>query len=170
MPYEWVEDAAKDPPGTGAQLHARPYRSLPRRGFVWFLGATAVLISLPLFSVLGSVAFWGLLPFLLGSVAFIWWALERSYRDGAILEELHIGAEDIQLTRHNPRGPDQNWSSQTYWTRVALHATGGPVPNYVTLSGSGREVEIGAFLSEDERLALYDDLLTRLAEARDPRT
>jgi uncharacterized membrane protein len=39
-----------------------------------------------------------------------------------------------------------------------MHPKGGPVPNYVTLSGNGREVEIGAFLSEEERKALYDDL------------
>ena len=34
----------------------------------------------------------------------------------------------------------------------------GPVPHYVTLRGMGREVEIGTFLSEEERIALYDEL------------
>ena len=32
------------------------------------------------------------------------------------------------------------------------------MPHYITLKGKGREVEIGAFLSEEERLSLYDDL------------
>jgi uncharacterized membrane protein len=32
------------------------------------------------------------------------------------------------------------------------------VPHYVTLRGKGREVEIGAFLSEEERIALFEDL------------
>jgi uncharacterized membrane protein len=41
---------------------------------------------------------------------------------------------------------------------VTLHPKGGPIPNYVTLSGNGREVEIGSFLSEPERLSLYDEL------------
>ena len=36
-----------------------------------------------------------------------------------------------------------------------LHASGGPVPNYITLRGGDREVELGAFLSEDERIALF---------------
>jgi len=32
------------------------------------------------------------------------------------------------------------------------------VPYYITLRGKGREVEIGKFLSEDERKALFDEL------------
>jgi uncharacterized membrane protein len=40
------------------------------------------------------------------------------------------------------------------------------VPQYLTLSGNGREVEIGAFLSEEERLALYPELTAALARAR----
>jgi uncharacterized membrane protein len=48
---------------------------------------------------------------------------------------------------------------------VALHEEAGPVPNYVTLRGGDREVEIGAFLSADERAALYDELTHRLSGA-----
>jgi len=32
------------------------------------------------------------------------------------------------------------------------------VPNYLTLKGEGREVELGAFLSEAERIALKDEV------------
>ena len=73
MPYEWL------PPRDGeTRLHLWPYRSLPRRGFVWFIGGTAALLLLPLIAVLGSPVLWGLLPFLLGAVGAIWWALNRS--------------------------------------------------------------------------------------------
>jgi uncharacterized membrane protein len=37
------------------------------------------------------------------------------------------------------------------------------VPDYVTLTGAGREVEIGAFLTEDERRALFSELSDLLA-------
>ncbi|MEP6066527.1 MAG: DUF2244 domain-containing protein, partial [Paracoccaceae bacterium] len=50
------------------------------------------------------------------------------------------------------------WQSNRYWTRVRKYEVGGPVPNYVTLKGDGREVEIGAFLAEEERLALFNEL------------
>jgi uncharacterized membrane protein len=47
--------------------------------------------------------------------------------------------------------------------RVELHATGGPVPSYLTLRGADRPVELGRFLSEEERVALCRDLRARLA-------
>ena len=39
---------------------------------------------------------------------------------------------------------------------------GERVENYVTLKGGGREVEIGAFLSPEERLVLHDELEAQL--------
>jgi uncharacterized membrane protein len=40
------------------------------------------------------------------------------------------------------------------------------VPNYLTLKGNGREVEIGAFLSEPERLTLRRELMAALAQMK----
>ena len=34
----------------------------------------------------------------------------------------------------------------------------GPVANYLTLNGNGREVELGSFLGEDERKELFHEL------------
>ncbi len=157
MPYEWT-----DTPQGARRLSLWPYRSLPRRGFVVFIGATAALIALPLVAVLGSVVFWGLLPFLAGTIAAIWYFLQRSYRDGEILEELEITPERVTLTRHNPRSPNQSWQANPYWVTVEIHARGGPVENYLTLKGGDREVEIGAFLSAPERAELHPDLIAAL--------
>ena len=44
--------------------------------------------------------------------------------------------------------------------------TGFGVFQYLTLRGAGREVELGAFLSEDERLALRAEMRQRLADLR----
>lgn len=63
-----------------------------------------------------------------------------------------------QLIRINPKGDVQEWDCDRYWTKVTKYDDEGPVPHYITLRGKGREVEIGAFLSEEERIALYDDL------------
>jgi len=43
-----------------------------------------------------------------------------------------------------------------------MHEGGGPVAHYITLKGGGREVEIGAFLSEDERKTLHGELADAL--------
>lgn len=141
-----------------------PHRSLSRRGFVWFIGTTAALLLVPLLTQLGHPALWALLPFLLGAVAAIWLALRRSYRTDS--EELALSPDEIRITRHRPGKPDQTWAANPFWVRPALHRSGGPVPDYLTLTGNGRTVELGAFLTQQERRDLYALICTRLNEAR----
>lgn len=165
MPYEWQPRSSDGP----VELHLWPYRSLPRRGMVTFIAITCVLVLVPLLAVIGSLVLWGLLPFVLGAVGLMWYFLERSYKDGEILEELRIWPGRIELTRHNPRGPRQDWQANPYWVQVDLHRDGGPVENYLTLKGGDRVVEIGAFLSPEERLELQGELMRALSEARNAR-
>ena len=108
----------------------------------------------------------GPLPFLLAAVAGIWWALNRSYKDGEILEDL-TPHRDVDHP-HPPRsaGLRQEWQANPHWVRVTLHKTKGPVPDYLTLQGNGREVELGAFLPPEDRVALEVDLRKRLAALR----
>jgi len=161
MPYEWLpSDGGED------RLHLWPHRSLDQRGFVWFVGLTAALIAVPLLGILGSPVAWALLPFLLTAIWAIWFALRKNGRDRDIVEDLRLGRERITLVRHGPRGLRQDWEANPYWLRVSLHETGGPVPNYLTLKGEGREVELGAFLSEEERVALRAELQSRLHALR----
>lgn len=133
---------------------------------VWFLGGTAVFIAVPLLGLIGSPVLWGLLPFLLATIAAIWWALERSFRDGEIVEDLTLTPDQITLTRHGPRGKRQDWQANPHWVRLTLHATGGPVPQYLTMKGEGREVEIGAFLTEEERRRLCAEITDHLRKAK----
>ena len=161
MPYEWTTSTPEL-----QTLRLWPYRSLTDTGFVWFIGTTAALIALPLVVMVGKPVLWGLLPFVVGAVAAIWWALRSNARDRTILEELSLSPEQITLTRHNPRGTSQSWQANPFWVRLNVHASGGPVPHYVTLNGNGREVEIGAFLSEDERVALGRELGACLSALR----
>jgi len=158
MPYQWLPAT---PPET--RLRLSPHQSLPRAGFVWFIGTTAALIAVPLLSLIGNPAMWVLLPFLAAALAAIWWALLRSYRDGEIVEHLTLAPKLITLTRHGPRGRRQDWQGNPHWLRLTLHPTAGPVPNYLTMKAEGREVELGAFLSEDERITLRADLDRRLS-------
>ncbi|QBF32356.1 DUF2244 domain-containing protein [Thalassococcus sp. S3] len=155
MPYDWIntEDTA------APELHLWPHQSLPPKGFAAFISATFALIMIPLLPLLGSVVLWGILPFLLLAVGGIWLALQKSWRNGQILEVLTVSDNEAHLMRRNPRGDVQEWRCNRYWARPEMHDKDGPVPHYVTLIGEGREVEIGAFLSEEERVALYDDLV-----------
>lgn len=154
MPYDWKtssETAARE-------LHLWPHQSLQPRGFAGFILITFALSLMPLFAVMGSVVLWGLLPFMLAALAGIWFALTRSRKDAQILEVLTLSDDRAHLLRRNPRGDVQEWDCNRYWAKPTIHEKDGPVPYYVTLSGNGREVEIGAFLSEEERVTLFDEL------------
>lgn len=162
MPYRWLPS----PSPNEAELRLWPHESLPPKGYAAFLLATFTLATIPLFGLLGTALLWGLLPFLLLALGGLWYALDRNHRDCQLLEVLKVTPDEISLTRHNPRGPDQCWACKSYWARPHLHRDGGPVPFYVTLTGGGREVEIGAFLSEEERIALYQDLTRQVPPAQ----
>ena len=125
---------------------------------------TRTYLSVNLTIICGAL--WGLLPFLVLAVAGVWFALQRSYHSGQLREELQIDRDHVHLTRVNPRGDTQTWDCNSHWARAYLHPTEGPVPNYITLRGKGREVELGAFLSEEERKTLYGEVQSALSAAR----
>jgi len=154
MPYRWTTAAD----GSSQALELWPHQSLSPRGLTLFVGATFAMILIPALALLGTVLLWGVLPFLLLAVWGIYFALQKNHQALQILEVLHLAEDDARLVRTNPGGTQQDWRCNRYWTQVLKYEDKGPVPHYVTLRGEGREVEIGAFLSEEERLSLYDEL------------
>ena len=166
MPYDWTTHRA----ASVQELHLWPHQSLPPQGFVAFLGVTFALLMVPLIPLLGSIVLWGILPFLLAALAGVWLALDRSRKQAQVLEVLTLTDAQAHLVRRNPKGEVQEWDCNRYWVQAHLYEKGGPVPNYVTLRGHGREVEIGSFLSEQERRALFDDLQQVLLDLPDPKS
>lgn len=164
MPYEW-QDSAPDASGAVSyRLRLWPYRSLPQRGFVWFIATTAALLLLPALAVVGTIVLWGLLPFLLLTIWALWVGLQRSYRSGRVFEQLDLARDLLSLVRHDPDRPSRHWQTNPYWVRVTLRP--GPVEDYLTLSDGRREVELGAFLTPGERRALKDELQRRIERLR----
>jgi uncharacterized membrane protein len=162
MPYHWTMTYND---GQEARvLELWPQNSLPKRGFASFIMTTFILILLPLLVLSGIIVFWGLLPFLMITLWAVWTALKHSYIRNKISECLSFGHQTLDLKRTNQKGDIQSWSCEGYWSRASIYTKSGPVPFYVTLNGNGREVEIGAFLSEYERKALYEELHTELVQ------
>lgn len=164
MPYEW-QDTAPDASGAVShRLRAWPYRSLPVRGFVWFIGVTVTLLALPLMAALGTAVLWGLLPFMALAVGAIWYALRLSYRSGETVEELTLDRQVLTVLRRDPGRAPRRWQTNSYWVRAALRK--GPVEDYLTLTDGQHEIELGAFLTPEERRSLCQELQHRLAEMR----
>lgn len=166
MPYRWE----KRDSGT-LVLRVWPHRSLTPRGHAGFVATTAVLLAVPLLAVFGSPALWGLLPFVLAALAGVMLALAHSNRRrGGISEELVLTEGQARLRRRDPGRADRLWQANPYWIRVVLRAD-GPVEDYLTLAGDNpREVELGAFLSPEERARLAAELREVLGQFRRPET
>ena len=160
MPYRWSNT------DTTRELTLWPHRSLPRRGFAAIVLMAFTLITIPLYGLLGTVFLWGLLPFLMAAVAGLWWALEHSYKTAEVLETLTITPLETRLTHQPRKGEVLEWACNTFWVRTECHASGGPVPFYITLSGGERTVELGRFLSEDERRALIHEIDSVIGEMK----
>ena len=161
MPYTWTTQ----PSDKTQIMQLKPDESLPARGMAAFVLTTFTLILIPVIALLGTPVFWVLLPFVLLAVWGLYFALQQNHKQRQITEVLTLSKDNAQLTRKGPKGDTQTWECNRYWTQVNMHETDGPVPHYVTLKGMGREVEIGAFLSEEERITLYDDLMAALKKA-----
>ncbi len=164
MPYEWKDTAPDDTGAVSYQLRLWPYQSLPPKGFVWFIGLTAGFMALPVMAMLGTAVLWGLLPFVLLVIGGVWYAIQHSFRRGQTAEELLLDRRTAQVIRRDPGGGLREWTTNSYWLRPILRR--GPVESYLTLTDGNREIELGAFLTPQERRHLHDDLLRRLASLR----
>ncbi|MFN4099582.1 MAG: DUF2244 domain-containing protein [Pararhodobacter sp.] len=153
MPYILTRETA-----TRAHLRAWPHNALNPRGFVMVIGMSAATLALPLIAMLGSPVLWGLLPFAGLALWGLWFGLDRNWRDRRILEEMSFARDAVTLCRTNPRGPQQDWQADPAFVTLKKVPRGGPVENYLVLGGGGREVELGAFLTPEERQSLHDEL------------
>jgi len=134
-----------------------PHRSLPRRGIPWVLGLVAAGLAIPLVPLAGTKAAWALLPFGVAALLGIYFALKRRYADARLTEELRLWPDLVTVVRREPRGRVLRWHANPFWVEIKLHED-ARIEKYLTLRGNGREIELGAFLSPDERTALYRDL------------
>ena len=142
-----------------------PNRSLSRRGFAWVLAIVGVGLLIPIIPLLGTRAVLGLIPFSLAALLALYVAIRRNYADGRLTERIRIWPDLVTVIRREPRGAVRRWHANPHWVRLALRDD-GPVERYLTLSGGGREIELGAFLSPEERESLHADLDRAFARAR----
>jgi uncharacterized membrane protein len=160
MSYRWTTTPEQ------TTLHLWPHQSLTARGFAIFIGTTAAMLALPLLALLGSPVTWVLMVFFLAAIGGVWWAIMANRAQQSLHEELAIRPDRLRLEHVEPKRAPLEWEANPYWVSVHLHDKGGPVEKYLTLKGSDREVELGAFLSPEEREALHAEITQVLARLR----
>lgn len=149
--------ASEHRPPAPVRILVWPHRSLGPRGFAAFILITFALFLVPLLAVIGTLVLWAVLPFVLATLWGLWVALRRNTAEALLTEEVVITPDEIRVLRREPDGRELSWQANPYWVRIRLRDD-GPVEKYLTLAGAGREIELGAFLSPEERAALRDVL------------
>lgn len=148
------------------ELTIWPNRSMPISGFRNVIYFTAAMLALPLIPLLGSPIGWALLPFLLATLFLLWFFIRKNYRDGRLHEVLKVWRDAITVERFEANGNVKRWHANPFWVHINFKER-AKLENYLTLKGNGREIELGAFLSPEERVALKEELETVLKDIRE---
>ena len=141
-----------------------PNQSLTRTGLKWFLGISAAFLMFPLVSIGGTTVFWGLVPFLLLAFLGMWYAIRRNGRNLSMSEKLWIWRDEVRVERREANGRRLRWQAEPMRVRLRIHKDAA-IEDYLTLSGGGRVIELGAFLAPEERVALADEIESALTRA-----
>ncbi len=157
---------AVEPPASPSQplvFWIRPNRSLSRRGMLTLWGVLAgssMLVAL----VSGVVGNAYAALFALAESGALALALGAVWKAGARAERIRY-AEDALEIHAFPSG-EQRARFQPYWVRLGWRPGNGH--RRLVLGSHGREIEIGAFLGDEEREQLHQRLEHLLARVHQP--
>jgi uncharacterized membrane protein len=147
-----------------AQLLLRPRRALTvgqfQALFAILAGATWAVTIYGYFAMGNVFA----PPFAVLDTVFVALSLRCVWRDGERFER--IAVTDRKLEVHRSAQPGATFEAHPYWVRLSVQRDAGS--SRVWLGSQGKRVEVGAFLSEVERLDLADRLKALLARAHQP--
>jgi len=146
-----------------------PHQSMTSGGFRGFVGVLAAGLALPVLSVWGTPVMWFLIPFMLAALALVVSLIRLNQRQRRLTETLRLWPDAMTVERREPDGRVRRWAANPYWVRLALTDTPA-IERYLTLSGGDRTIELGAFLTPEERVALADEIEAALRRAGGPAT
>lgn len=141
-----------------------PHRSLDRGYLPWIMLGATIALCLPLIPILGSDALYVLAGFALLDLALLYGLIGLTYRSGRVREIVQLWPDRLEIERIEANGAVRSWRAHPHWVRVELHQT-RRVKDYLVLSSSGRSVELGSFLTPEERRSLADRLREGLSRA-----
>ncbi len=136
----------------------RPNKAMSPAGqqMVAYILLALLLVLAPAIMATGL---WILLLILLSPVAMMVMAFIYHNYKMRLYEEITMTRDRLDLYHVLPNGKVKEFHTDPHWVKIDLQKEGGPVENYLTLRDQNRHVEVGRFLSPEERKTLYGDLL-----------
>ncbi len=152
----------KDSIRFNAILH--PHASLTPRGFFLLMAFIGVI------SFCAGVSFvfagaWPVFGFFGIDIVLVYLAFKMNYGDAKRYETLELTDTALTVERVAPSGKRERWRFQPYWLQVELEDNPAP-DSSLTLRSHGRIVEIGSFLTSDEKIDLANALRNELNKLR----
>jgi uncharacterized membrane protein len=138
-------------------IELAPNCSLTPRSARWFVGSLA-LVTFSVAGFFASRGLWPILPFAGLEIGLLAWAVHASMRSGSARELIVVSEDEVVVERRAPSGSRRTVFPR-HWARVTLR---GPQParrpSRLTIESHGRALEVGRFLTEDERRSLAAQL------------
>lgn len=158
-----------DAPGHPAdfrQIELLPNCSLSvRHALVFFTSIALASLTFATYFVVQGL--WPVLPFAGLELALLGWALWASMRRRHWTQTITVTDRDVEIVLRGRRGEDRFVFSR-HWASVKLRRPRGWHPSRLIVESHGRSCEVGGFLTEHERRALYarlGDLIGRPADS-----
>jgi len=137
--------------GEGGRLILSPYAPASKRTalLIFFLVSGAILAVGVTCGLLGA---WQVLPVSLIVVTAVGMGLLSGYQRTHVEEVVSISGATVAVEKHRRRARDQ-YLFQRGWAQVVLEESLAPTPDlsHLFIRSHGRQVEIGAFLDDEER-------------------
>jgi uncharacterized membrane protein len=158
-----IEQTPAVTPGDAASMVILPHRSLSRAGLWMFVAAQGgAALGFALIAALGGNVFAPV--FAVVEVAFVAACMARVWSDGGAGEVIVLSPERLEIARIGDDRPAARF--HPYWARLVLRpGRWRGAPGRLVVRSHGREVEIGAFLNDEERRDLARRLGAMLEQA-----
>ena len=151
---------------TFLRMRLIPNRSLDVNGTKVVFGVIACGFLLPIIPFIGSPIGTTLTIFSGMTFYLFLTLLQKNFQQGNTFEEILISKSKIIVVHQEENKTQKTWEGNPYWTKVNVDTHNPKLKNYLTLAGAGKHIELGAFLSPDERIELRDKIQNALAKAK----
>ncbi len=147
---------------TTQEEHARCFVLRPNIGLYWRttlrVYILVVIVTLTVAISFALAGFWPILPFAGLELMALGAALYVTARRGRYREVIRIDEHRVEIEK-GYRGPEQVWEFERIWSEVVLDPPEHQwYPSRLAIRSRGNTVELGAFLTEPERLRLGREL------------
>ena len=134
-------------------------------GQIKFFFVGIACVSLTVACAFTLMGFWPVLPFAGAELLALWLCLRVSARRSESTEIIEIHDDTVAVERGR-RVTERRWHFPRAWAQIRLEpATVRLHPSRLRIGSHGRSVRLGAFLTEDERVALARDLRSAIARS-----